>query len=215
MTKKHPLASDDGTEFIGYSDALNLIKSNIDPVGIEQFPLESCTGRIIATDLVANIDNPMNDISLMDGFAVKNNDVVNSTQEHPSVLKIIGSAFAGTPFDGVVAAGTAVKIFQRALIPKGSDAVVPIEYCDENTFSVSVKSSAEPGSNIVRRGEEIKAGELVIEKGRRLSPGYVGLAITAGIKEVKVYKNPHVFVLAIGDELVVSWQRASPRPNLC
>jgi molybdopterin molybdotransferase len=188
--------------YISYPDALNLIQSKIVPLGGEQLSIESCTERIVTENLFALVDNPSRDISLMDGFAIKSDDITNSSSDSPVLLSIIGSAFAGTPFGGSVTIGTAVKIFSGASIPEGSDAVIPNEYCEEISSTVSVKTKIKQGAYIVRRGEEIKAGSLILKKNNVLSPRYMGLAVAAGISDLKVYKKPQVFIVSIGDELV-------------
>jgi molybdopterin molybdotransferase len=188
--------------YISFPDALKSIRSKIIPLGTEQLSIELCTERISAENLFAQVDSPSSDISLMDGFAIKSNDIVHSSLDSPVLLTIVGSAFAGTLFDGSVKVGTAVKIFSGALIPEGSDAVIPNEYCEEISSTVSVKTKVKQGAYIVRRGEEIKSGSLILKENSLLSPRYMGLVSAAGIFNIKVYKKPLVSIISIGDELV-------------
>ncbi len=193
---------DEGTNYIGYHDALDLVYSNVPHIGVEELPLDLCAGRIAAEDVVALISNPSSDVSLKDGFAVKSQDAAGASSEHPVRLRVIGSVFAGSQFEGEVSSGNAVKICSGSPIPQGADTVVSDEFCHEAASEVHIRANAEPGRNILRAGEEIKAGSVVIEKGRHLLPGYLGLAAAAGINRIKVYRRPKVAVIAIGDEVV-------------
>ncbi len=194
---------DEGKEYIGYHDALQLVRSKISPVGVEELSLELCTKRVVAEDLVALIDNPLSDVSLKDGFAVKSHDVAGASLERPVRLGLIGSVFAGSGFNGVVTSGTAVKVCSGSRIPSGADAVVAVELCDEASSSVYIKANAESGRNILTTGQDVKAGTVIIEKGRALLPGCIGLAAAAGINHIQVYRKPEVAVLATGDEIVL------------
>ena len=193
---------DEGASYIGYQEALELVYSNVPLVGIEELPLDSCTGRIAAEEVKALISNPSNDVSLKDGFAVKSQDVAVASSEQPACLKIIGSVFAGSQFEGEVTQDNAVKICSGSPIPRGADTVVSDEFCDEKGAEVYIRTNAEPARNILRAGEEVKAGSVVIEKGTTLLPGYLGLAAAAGINRIKVYRKPKIAVIAIGDEVV-------------
>jgi molybdopterin molybdotransferase len=188
---------DEGAGYLGYRDALNLVYANVHPVGTEKLSLDFCTGRIVAEDLVALVDNPSTDISLKDGFAIKSEDVIQVSAQHPVRLPVIGSVFAGTVFPGEVSRGSAVKVCSGSPIPRGADAVIVEEFCQELASEVIIKASAEPGRNILRAGEEIKAGAIVIEKGKSLLPGYLGLAAVGGISHATVYRRPKVAVIAI------------------
>ena len=201
---------DEGASYLGYRDALNLVYANVHPVDTEKLPLDTCAGRIVAEDLVALVDNPSSDVSLKDGFAVKSEDIAQASAQHPVRLPVIGSVFAGAVFQGKVARGAAVKICSGSPIPRGADAVVAEEFCQEVASEVVVKANAEPGRNILRAGEEIKAGAIVIEKGKSLLPGYLGLAAVGGISRAMVYRRPKVAVIAIGDEVVAPGRKLRP-----
>jgi molybdopterin molybdotransferase len=204
------IADSDTDDYIGFSDALNIIYSQISPAGIMELPLNLCYGHIAAEDIKALLNNPPDDISLMDGFALKTDDVKQVSSEYPANLQVVGSASAGNPFKGKFPRGSAVKIFSGALIPGGCNAVAPSEYCQEISSHVLIKSSLEAGHNILIRGAEIKAGSTIIEKGGTLLPGYIGLAVASGISRIRVYRKPKVAVLAIGDELTTPGKQLLP-----
>ena len=202
---------DEGTGYVGYREAFELIASNVRPVGIEEMPLDLSVGRIAAGDVVAQVSYPSTDVSLKDGFAVKSVDVAAASRRTPVLLKVAGSVFAGSKFDGRVKRGSAVKVCSGAPIPPGVDAVVSGEFCDEvPPEQVSVKADAAPGRNILRAGGEVKAGATIVSKGGRLLPGYLGLAAAAGINRVSVYRRPRVAVVGVGDEVVAPGENLSP-----
>ncbi len=178
---------DEGTDYVGYKEAFDLISSNVRTVGVEELPLALSVGRIAAEDIVAEVSYPSADVSLKDGFAVKSADVENASARQPVRLKVTGSVYAGLKYEGEVKRGNAVKVCSGAPIPPGADAVVSGEFCEEiSPDEVLVKADAGKGRNVLRAGGEVKAGETIVRKGERLLPGYLGLAAAAGISRVSV-----------------------------
>jgi molybdopterin molybdotransferase len=102
----------------------------------------------------------------------------------------------------VVSARSAVKICSGSPIPRGADAVVSDEFCEEVSSEVNVRATAEYGRNVLRAGEDIKAGTIIAEKGKVILPGCLGLIAAAGVQYVKVYRRPKAAVVAVGDEVV-------------
>jgi molybdopterin molybdotransferase len=195
---------DEGTGYVGYQEAYALVCSNVQPVGIEEVPLASCVGRVVAEDLVALVSYPSSDVSLKDGFAVKSEDVADASRRQPICLRVAGSVFAGSSFEGEVTPGSAVKVCSGAPIPRGSDAVVAGEFCEEvSPGEVCIRADAERGRNVLRAGGEIKAGATITRGGEVLLPGYLGLAAAAGISCVRVWRRPRVALVGVGDEVVV------------
>ena len=195
---------DEGTGYVGYHDALNLVHSNVQQVGVEETPIGLSVGRVVAEDLVALVSYPSGDVSLKDGFIVKSEDVAGASMQRPVCLRVTGSVFAGSRFEGEVTPGSAVKVCSGAPIPRGADAVVSSEFCEEvSPEEVCIRAVAEHGRNVLRAGGEIKAGATIVEKGKVLLPGCLGLAAAAGINRVRVYCRPRVAVVGVGDEVVV------------
>ncbi len=202
---------DEGIGYVGYREAFDLIASNVRPVGVEEIPLDSGVGRIVAADVVARISYPGTDVSLKDGYAVKSEDVAGASVRHPVHLKLIGSVFAGSEFKGEVIGGTAVKVCSGASIPRGAGAVVSGEFGEElSPREVSIKANAAPGRNILRAGGEVTAGAVIVSRGGRLLPGYMGLAAAAGINRVSVYRRPLVAIVGVGDEVVAPGENLRP-----
>ncbi len=202
---------DEGTGYVGYQEALALVCSNVQTVGVEEIPLVLCVGRVVAEDLVALVSYPTSDVSLKDGFAVKSEDVAGASMQQPIRLRVAGSVFAGSSFGGEVTPGNTVKVCSGAPIPRGADAVVAGEFCEEvSTEEVCIKANAESGRNVLRAGGEIEAGATIARKGEVLLPGCLGLAAAAGISLIRVYRRPRVAVVGVGDEVVVPGGRLRP-----
>jgi molybdopterin molybdotransferase len=194
---------DEGINYVGYREAFNLIIANAGMVGVEEIALAEGAGRIAAEDIIALVSYPGADVSLKDGFAVKSADVADASPRHPVRLRIIGSVFAGSRFDGEVTAGSAVKVYAGAPIPRGAGAVVSGEFAEEiSPQEIAIRADAAPGRNILRAGDEVSAGATIIRQGSRLLPGYLGLAAAAGVSRVSVYRQPLAAVVGVGDEVV-------------
>ena len=201
---------DEGAGYIGYHAALELVIDSVRPIGIEEIKIFDGTGRITAEEIIAKINNPTYDVSLKDGFAVRSADVASASFTAPVRLRVIGNAFAGVPFTGVVPSGTAVSICSGSPIPPGADAVVSIEFCMAISPDVLAKADAEPGRNILRAGEDIRAGSTIVDQGNILLPGVMGLIAAAGIDRIKVFRKPEVAIIAIGDEVVAPGSSLKP-----
>jgi molybdopterin molybdotransferase len=197
---------DDGADYIGYKEALSLIHSHIRSAGIIELPLVHCSGYVTAEKIVALVDSPTNDISLKDGFAVKVEDVSIASPAHPVTLEIVGSVFAGGKFGGKINSGQAVKICSGSPLPDGADAVLSSEFCQELSTQVVIKESENEGKNIFKAGDDVRAGEVIIEEARILLPARLSLAAAAGINHLKVYRKPLVSLMAIGDEVIALGQ---------
>lgn len=199
---------DDGKGYIGFREALEIVAANIRPLGTEEVPINLCVNRVAASGLVALVSYPSVHVSLKDGFAVISGDVAKADNQNPVCLKVSGSVFAGSNYQGRVGSGSAVKVCSGSPIPEGADAVVSVEFCEElSTGEILVKADAGLGRNIMRAGIEVEAGSAVIERGERLLPGRLGLAAAAGISKVEVHRRPRTAIISIGDEVVAPGER--------
>lgn len=187
---------------IGYEEALTLTLASISPIGVEFVPLAACTDRIVAEDLRALVDSPSVNASLKDGYAVRSTDIEHASPDSPVRLKVVGVAAAGVPTDKIVTEGAAVRILTGAGLPEGADAVLTEEFADRQGDELTAFNIAEPGRNVLPRGSDVAAGELISAAGSRLSPGRIGILAAAGYGTLPVHKRPHVAILATGDEVV-------------
>ena len=159
-------------------------------------------GRVLAADVIAPIDVPAFDRSAMDGYALRGEETVGAGDYNPLPFRVIGASLPGRPFDGGVQTGTAVRIMTGAPLPRGADAVLPAEYARESGGLVEATATVSPGKHVGRLGEDVRAGALVLQAGRRLRPQDVGVLASLGIARVDTVRRPRVRLLITGNELV-------------
>lgn len=168
---------------------------------IESIPLDLAINRILAEDLLSPIDVPAADNSAMDGFAF-NGDCL-SNNEDIATLKVLGTAYAGKPYEGRVGQGECLKIMTGALMPNGCDTVIPQELTESADDSVVKlkQNQVKRGENRRLRGEDLTKGKAAIAAGRLLRPSDLGLAASLGIATLQVHRKLKVAILSSGDEL--------------
>ncbi|HUP83018.1 MAG TPA: gephyrin-like molybdotransferase Glp, partial [Candidatus Limnocylindria bacterium] len=182
----------------------------------EVVALGDAAGRVLAEDLVSRHTLPPWDNSAMDGFAVLATDTSLASRESPSRLEVVGEAAAGRVTDDVVTPGTAVRILTGAPLPKGADAVVPVENTDAQPGvadlprDVSIHSAASPGAHVRRAGSDLIAGAQLLAPGIELTPAALAVAAAGGHARVTVQQRPRVAILATGDELVAPGEPLGP-----
>lgn len=168
----------------------------------EPVPLLECVGRVLAEDVSAQVNVPGFPRSAMDGYAVRGEDTFGASQYDEIALAIVGLSLPGAPFDGSVGKGQAVRIMTGAPVPKGADAVIMAEVCREADGRVEVSDAVAPRKNVGVVGEDIRAGERVLQSGRRLRPQDAGLLSSVGRAEVSCVRRPRVRLVVTGDELL-------------
>lgn len=174
----------------------------------EQIPLSAAVDRILAADVISELDIPAYNNSAMDGYGLVVNEVETKTRLH--TFEVIGEALAGHPFQGKIERGQAIRIMTGAAVPEEVNAVVPIEdtSLDSHTREMTVLNSFKIGQHIRRRGEELSQGARVFARGHQIRPVDVGLLASLGIATLNVYKPLTVALFSTGDELV---QPGQPR----
>ncbi len=163
---------------------------------IETFSLTAGLNRVLAEDVFSSMNVPPFDNSAMDGYALRYEDLTEST-----TLICIGKAFAGSVFEGVVTKGTCVRIMTGAKIPEGADTVIMQEQTQVEGEIVKFLSEAKPQQNVRPKGDDIKQGELVLAKGTRLTAREIPLLATLGVDKLRVFSRPKVAFFSTGDEL--------------
>jgi molybdopterin molybdotransferase len=187
---------------ISVDEALDKILSHVLPLGFEKVSLLDALGRVIAEDIHARRNIPPLDNSAMDGYAVRSEDVRKASQDRPVRLAVIEDLPAGSVPTQAVEKGKAIRIMTGAPIPKGADAVVPVEVTEKEEDFVLIFNGAGLGENIRESGEDVKQGDRVISRGDRVRPAEVGMLASVGRAFVSVYQIPLVAILCTGDELV-------------
>jgi len=155
-------------------------------------------GRILAENVIADRNYPPFDRSTRDGFAVRAADAANPGTR----LRLIGESRAGVAFDGQMEAGATVQIMTGAPLPRGTNAVVMLEDAEVDGNFVVVHRAVRPGQHYVVEGQETRAGESVIKRGKRLGYAELAMAAQVGRSKVEVAKKPRVAILSTGDEVI-------------
>lgn len=165
----------------------------------ERVNIRAALGRVLAEYVMSPVNVPQHDNSAMDGYAVRFEDL---KADGDTTLKVLGTAFAGKPFEGNVARGQAVRIMTGAVIPSGADSVVQQERAKASGDSVSVMPLPKKGTNTRSAGEDLRAGAVALKKGQPMRPAEVGMLASLGIGEIAVYRKLRVAFFSTGDELV-------------
>jgi molybdopterin molybdotransferase len=155
--------------------------------------LEEALHRVLAEDIIVQEDLPRFDKSAMDGYAVKSVDLVGATQFKPASLQLTNAEQVGNK--------QAKQIWTGNPIPKGADVVVMIEKTQKCDRELEVWSQLTPWSNVSKKGEDIKKGDLALEAGIRLNPYHLGLAAALGYTNLKVAQKPKIAIIATGNEI--------------
>lgn len=179
-------------------DALDKMLSRINPIQTTlSLPLADALGYVLAEDILSPIFVPPFDNSAMDGYALKLADL-----EHSNVLPLAGKSFAGLPFEGEWPAGTCIRIMTGAKIPEGCDAVIMQENTQVTERGIEIKQqNIKPQNNIRPTGDDIKQGDIVLDKGARLTPRDIPMIASLGISHISVINKPKVAFFSTGDEL--------------
>lgn len=167
---------------------------------VENLDTFEADGRVLARDLVSELQVPPRDNSAMDGYALRCADVAVAG----ATLRVGQRIAAGAVADHPLAPGEAARIFTGAQLPPGADAVVMQEDClPLDDGGVRVQVVPVPGQNIRRAGEDVRLGATVLPRGTRLNPAALGLAASIGLSRLPVARRPRVALFSTGDELVM------------
>jgi len=163
----------------------------------EVIPLDAGLGRVLAEDVRATLDVPPTDNSAVDGYAVRSADIpASGTRE----LTVVAELAAGAVFETTLGPGEALRIMTGAPIPAGADTVYPQELVERAGRVVRIPGGA-PGVNVRHRGEDVRAGTVVLPAGVALRPQELGVAASLGLPQLLVRQKPRVAILSTGDEV--------------
>jgi len=190
---------------ISVAEAIQIVRQQTAPLATERVRIEQTLGRVLAADVVADTDLPPFDRSQMDGYAVRAQDV----SAVPARLRIVGESAAGKGWHNQLEEGQAVRIMTGAPVPAGADSVQQVELTTElkDGTVVELLETVETGRSIVKRGSEIKAGEVVLRAGTTINAAMMAVLAAFGYAQVEVFGKPRVAVLATGSELVAVDQK--------
>ena len=168
----------------------------------ETVPLALLPGRVSAADVLCPEDVPAFPRSTMDGWAVIAENVFGAGDASPVWLDPVGEVKMGKPADFSLADGECAAIPTGGMLPANATGVVPVEYTERDPEAVLVYKGVSPYENVVRVGDDVKKGAVLLPAFTRLSPSHVGVLAAAGITETRVLARPKVGVISTGNELL-------------
>lgn len=197
-------------EVISSERALELIVE-FEALGHEEVPLESATNRTLANTIISKEDVPGFNRSTMDGFAVRARDTFGASESAPALLDLKGEIPMAMIPDTTLRNGESYRIWTGGALPDGADAVVMLERVEElDERTVEILQSVAPFENVIKIGEDIRAGDEILAKGNRLRPADLGALAALGISRVKVFKKPRMALISSGDEITPVEQNPTP-----
>jgi molybdopterin molybdotransferase len=181
------------------------------PVSAENVELSASIDRILAADIISDIDLPDFRRSTMDGFAVQGASTFGASESNPAYLTIKGAVAMGDSPDCSIGPGEAARISTGGMLPQGADSVIMIEHAgiiDDTT--IEAYRSVAPGQHIIDVGEDYSKGKTVLSHGIKIRPQEAGLLAGFGNQTVAVFSKPVIGIISTGDEIVATDKTPGP-----
>ena len=207
------------SDLLSIDAATARILTFFDPLPGESVSLVDALGRVLAQDITADTPLPPFANSSMDGFAVRAADSQGASADTPIRLRVVLDIPAGSAPDRVIQAGEAARIMTGAQMPEGADAVIPVEQTDQHWRAgtnspqpeqVAIHRELRPGDYVRAVGEDLAAGQVVLNVGTVIRPPELGILASLGFDPVSVVRKPRVAIVTTGDELVEVNQPLAP-----
>jgi len=208
MPKTHPTLPADvdpcdqpghGQRTLRLHEARQRILAAVEPVtGTETLPLRAALDRVLAAPVHSTVDVPSHTNSAMDGYALSGRELPAGGE---AAFRVVGTSWAGRPFEGTPGHGECVRIFTGAVMPAGTDTVVMQEHVRREEDVAFIGAGHRPGQNRRMAGEDIHAGDVAVPAGTLLRPAHLGMIASVGVGEVAVLRRPRVAIFSTGDEL--------------
>jgi len=183
-------------------DALEQLFSHVSLNPVEEIETSNSLNRILASDIISEIDIPPFDRSAMDGYAIMAEDSFGASPKNSRKIKLIGIIEIGETSNLKINKGECIRISTGAPIPKGANSVIKIEDTEIDNETISLYTSIVPGKNISKQSEDIKKGTQILNQGVEIKVEHIALLSSLGFKKVRVRAKPLVSVFASGDELI-------------
>ena len=181
------------------------------PVDAEEVAIEKCCGRVLAADIVSDMDLPNFSRTTVDGFAVRAASTFGASEGNPGFFTVKGTVEMGRVPPFRIAPGEAAEISTGGMLPEGSDSVVMVEHTESiDDLTLEVYRSVAPGQHVIEIGEDVQKGAVVLTRGHRLRPQDAGMIAALGMKNVPVYCKPRIGIISTGDEIVSIDQSPGP-----
>jgi molybdenum cofactor synthesis domain-containing protein len=199
-------------KLVTFDEAKKAIEDQFKPVflGEEEAVLLEAYNRVLNEDVVSSLYIPPFNRSTVDGYAVKAEDTFGAEENGPATLRVSGAVNVGEQPQVKLAKGEAVEIVTGAPLPEGADAVVMVEYTEREDSELHVFGAVTPNENVMKKGSDIKKGEVVLKKGQVLGSSEIGVIAALGLTKVKVLKIPIVAVLSTGGEVTEPGKELPP-----
>jgi molybdopterin molybdotransferase len=169
---------------------------------VEVRALEDALHYILAEPVLALENVPGFDRSTVDGYAVRAKDTYGSSESMPGFLNVIGEVKMGEETRLRVGPQEAIYVPTGGMLPRESDSVLMIEHCEDLDGLLNTFKQIAPGENVIRKGEDIREGEVLLKEGTKLRPQELGALAALGVTHIKVYRKLKVGYLSSGDEIV-------------
>ena len=173
----------------------------------EEVSLDEAYGRVLAADIQSQVSVPGFRRAMMDGYAIRADEVLGADTYNPIELSIVGAVFPGQSCRFDLKPRQAVQVMTGAEIPSSADAVVPVEFTEKTDSIVRIRTSIAQQKNVGQVGEDIAAGNVVLRKGRQLRPQDVAILSSIGQKQVAVIKRPAIRIIITGNELLAAGEK--------
>ena len=182
-----------------YSECVN----NHFNVDIEEIDVKNSLGRVLAEDIVSKVNVPEFDRSTVDGYAVIAKDTEGANDTIPTFLNVVGESLMGLPCDISIKNGECVYVPTGGMLPKGANACVMIEYTENITDKkLAVYNSVAEGQSVIKKGDDVKEGAIVLSKGKRINAADMGFLSSVAVGKIKAYRKLNVTIISTGDELI-------------
>jgi len=187
---------------LSVEEAREAILASIAVLPEAEVGLLDALGMTLAEDVVARHDIPPFDNSAMDGYALRAADIAGASPQRPVELAVLGDLPAGYAPEVAVERGQALRIMTGAPLPRGADAVVPVEATRSEGGLVHVMEEVARGTHVRRAGEDVRAGDTVMEAGRAVAAAELGMLASLGYAKVRCFRSAVAGIISTGDELV-------------
>lgn len=200
MIEKQPSCDDvSEPELLPVAVAQQRLFDSLKPLEtVERVSIDDALFRVLSEGVVSPMDVPAQANSAMDGYALSSASI---PPQGEATLSVVGTAWAGRPYDSAIKAGECVRIYTGAIMPEGADTVVIQEHVRASEKTVDIDSAVTPLKNVRMAGEDVEKGQEILAKGRSLQAADIGVMASLGIKSVSVFTRLKVAFFTTGDEL--------------
>lgn len=188
---------------VSLEEVKNILKTERERMrGEESLPLMESLDRISGEDIYSPINLPTYNRSTVDGYGVIMEDCQLASETFPTLLKKTGEILMGEKGGMVLKNGETVYIPTGAMVPQRCDGVVMVEYCDTLGDEILINRGVSKFENVIKKGDEVEEGELLIEKNTRITPYHIALLAGVGIEKINVLKKLKTAIISTGDEII-------------